>query len=455
MHPGLLRILELIRANPQDTLLVDRFLILASDLQELDRVDATLGLSEALLRRNPRRAIELAHMVYKVRPGEPQSLELMVEGLENLGRYGKATVLRQQLEKVRKARETNPVRARDAMTESVRTVDQELRFLEREHEGSGNDESETAGDDIAANVDDHKGDVSAAPDEATPKATMTSSPIQLDLESTALIVVPKHSDRPRDGDAKPKNLKKSVVKSPQVKPARDFFDLTPSLLDAGVLEAASLVPKEPISKPVTDQPSPASAQSMRVGRAKPALQDGIPRIEDSDILGQDEMRAAQRQAARERLSGAKTFATGGRFDFSDETAAVMHFQRLIAEQNWEAARQVLMQQWPRGESVAVLKIFKEQSLFDIDVQFFEWWIDALIHDRRPRKALLEVRRSLQSHPHMLFAQRLYPKLLNLWALLKMRPIVWREQEGVMVLLRQLHKHKADTLASVAIVSPRA
>lgn len=129
MHPGLHRLLDLIRVNPQDSLLVDRFLILAADLDESTRVDATLGLSEALLRKNPRRAIELAHMVYKARPGESQPIELMVEGLENLGRYGKATVLRAELEKVRKARETNPGVAGDVTEASVITIDKELQFL--------------------------------------------------------------------------------------------------------------------------------------------------------------------------------------------------------------------------------------------------------------------------------------------------------------------------------------
>ena len=126
MHAGLSRILDLIRVNPQDTLLVDRFLILAADLHEEERVDVTLSLSEALLRKNPRRSIELAHMVYKARPGDTQPLELMVEGLENLGRYGKATVLRQHLEKVKKAKDTNPGLAQRVVDESVAAIDREL-----------------------------------------------------------------------------------------------------------------------------------------------------------------------------------------------------------------------------------------------------------------------------------------------------------------------------------------
>ena len=63
--PGLARLLDIIKSNPTDTVLVDRFLVLAADTPEYERVDAVLRLGGALIQTAPRRAIEVSWMVYK------------------------------------------------------------------------------------------------------------------------------------------------------------------------------------------------------------------------------------------------------------------------------------------------------------------------------------------------------------------------------------------------------
>ena len=142
MDPGLARLLELINSNPADTLLVDRYLVLAADLGEDPRADATLGLARALIAKNPRRAIELAHMVYQARPAATPAIEIMIEAFESLGRYGKATVLRYELEKMRGER-VSPVSNLEVSASLAAAVDDSMFTLERELQFIGTEPSES------------------------------------------------------------------------------------------------------------------------------------------------------------------------------------------------------------------------------------------------------------------------------------------------------------------------
>ena len=100
MGPGLAKILELIDANPADSMLVDRYLILASDIPEHERVDATIQLASSLLKRNPRRALEVAWMLYKSSLRDMDSLELISQALDDLGKSNKAAIIRSEMKRI-------------------------------------------------------------------------------------------------------------------------------------------------------------------------------------------------------------------------------------------------------------------------------------------------------------------------------------------------------------------
>jgi hypothetical protein len=100
MGPGLAKILELIDANPADSMLVDRYLILASDIPEHERVDATIQLASSLLKRNPRRALEVAWMLYKSSLRDMDSLELISQALDDLGKSHKAAIIRSEMKRI-------------------------------------------------------------------------------------------------------------------------------------------------------------------------------------------------------------------------------------------------------------------------------------------------------------------------------------------------------------------
>ena len=100
MGPGLAKILELIDANPADSMLVDRYLILASDIPEHERVDATIQLASSLLKRNPRRALEVAWMLYKSSLRDMDSLELISQALDDLDKSNKAAIIRSEMKRI-------------------------------------------------------------------------------------------------------------------------------------------------------------------------------------------------------------------------------------------------------------------------------------------------------------------------------------------------------------------
>jgi hypothetical protein len=100
MGPGLARMLDMIIKTPADTMLVDRFLVLASDIPESERVDATLKLAKALSDKQPRRALEVAWMLYKSGLKDSEALQLICDLLEAVNRSEKAQLIRAEMRRL-------------------------------------------------------------------------------------------------------------------------------------------------------------------------------------------------------------------------------------------------------------------------------------------------------------------------------------------------------------------
>jgi hypothetical protein len=401
MHAGLVRLLDLIRVNPQDTLLVDRFLILASDLEERSRVDATLGLSEALLRKNPRRAIELAHMVYKAKPGDVQPIELMVEGLENLGRYGKATVLRAELEKVRKAQQADGGSSREVTEASIMTIEKELKFL--------------AGIEvpppIKPQMDQRSGEVQKSVDllpvpefvealqQQKPGRVEKSAPKDIPAFNPLQYGVAPAYEEPRHEDHSPPHYHQSAeptlrfddIGSIGVTPVQDGLPLKlqrTSVSHEDVALPPLMNDEEPKHRATQHSQASSDRMSSQVIPGVPMFHDMAPAVEDEEA-GFFEEPSSEPQEFTPRVHVAPEPV---RKMFQDhamvEQQVLDRIEMLVKAHHWDEAWQLIHEHAPMADNYKVLALFREQNLARIDFRFMGWWLDALVFDRRPRYALV-------------------------------------------------------------------
>lgn len=458
MHVGLVRLLDLIRVNPQDTLLVDRFLILASDLEERSRVDATLGLSEALLRKNPRRAIELAHMVYRAKPGETQPIELMVEGLENLGRYGKATVLRAELEKVRKAQQAEPDSSREVTEASVMTIDKELKFLagievappamaqmDQPHE-----ENPKAVDLLPAAM---RSDDARPRKPPPPPSIPVFNPFQYGAAPSSDGVGPKF-DVPVAGNPVPTVIFADSDKAEPMKhdggPPR--LQRTSISRFDGEGTGAHLDLNSRATR--NSQANPVRLNSQ-VADGVPVFHDIVPDVDDEEAAVIEDHGRPQSIAYHPQVHAGPSSARRSVEDQAQVEQLVMErVEALLRAQHWDDAWEMIQEHWPKADNPKVLAMFREQNLARIDFRFMGWWLDALVVDRRPRYALMLMIELLREQPHMSLAKVLIDRIQSTLKRLGFQEVMWSESEGILTLLRKLDLAKLQRPAAIAILRPR-
>jgi hypothetical protein len=439
MHAGLLRILDLIRADPKDTLLIDRFLILAADLQEDEKIKATLGLSEVLIAKNPRRAIELAHMVYSAVPGEIQSLELMIDGLEILGRFGKATVLREHLLKVRNAIETNPGLVKSLVGEGVEAIDRELSLL------------------------------GGAQIQTPPKPKI--------VEAAAPVVPPSVASNPENF------MLPGIPLKPDRLSESDVFKISPlprlELPDEAELEV-QIQSEIPYEQPALDLDDKLTKGRTHItqnshGRDISAdlLRDGTPSME---LINEIKLEAPEEQSVSqggESLHGVPSvmFPDGPESntyespvqtteinDFGSSKVAQQSleeiFSRCLQMKMWDDAWAIIEANWPRGTTEGVYEIARMADLYKVDVKFHGWWIDCLNADSRPRQAVFLILQTLKESPYIGYARSLYPKIQASLINLGLGELTWDEAEGVAALILKTKLKVQSTSAAVAIFEAR-
>lgn len=458
MHAGLVRLLDLIRVNPQDTLLVDRFLILASDLEERSRVDATLGLSEALLRKNPRRAIELAHMVYKAQPGATQPIELMVEGLENLGRYGKATVLRAELEKVRKAQQAEPESSRNVTEASVMTIEKELKFL------AGIEISPPANPQIDQHHEEIQKSVDLLP------AQMSSDELHLQRKPPAPPIPAFNPLQYSAGPAFAEPAPEIASQNHQATNPTVIFDEDPQGAKPQLQEGLpSKLQRTSVSQFDADEPALKLGLNYRatqnsravpgrrgshVAPGVPIFQD-VPEVEDEESAVIEHQHRPEPVAMRPRVAAVPQAVP---ISYDDRTLieqlVVERLDALLNAHQWDDAWELIQEHWPKADNQRVLSLFREKNLARIDFRFMGWWLDALVFDRRPRFALQLMIELLREQPHLSLAKMLIDRIQNTLKILGFHEVKWVESEGILALLRKLDLTKLQRPAAVAILRPR-
>lgn len=402
VHAGLRRLLDLIKVNPNDGLLVDRFLVLVADLAEVDRAGLTLELARVVLRKNPRKAIELAHMVFKHRPEEPKPLELMIEGLEILGRYGKATVLRQQMLKVQKlgdqavpqSNRPSAAERAETLTDSVAAVDRELLqwgFVSKKPEKQ---QAPDAPASSGGPEDQHRG--------LQPKISKQES-IPMPIETVFDQVEPRLFDLAERSPA---------IESPKAQlGVPDFNKLSPKVLnlDEGVQEVS-----QPAQVPIDFEVPEIGSFSSQNNLQKSTEVSERAYLTKSDVL--------------KKLK-----------DFYDRA-------------EWDAAFSLVSHDLSPELSSSVAQDVMAIGFDQVEVRFKIWHIERLQHSKHHRLAIIKAKEYLEAEPEIYFAKKIWPTIkLSLQQLGVPRGLLsWKEQQGVRSLLVRLTNKQMNLSTSCLI-----
>ncbi len=465
MRAGLQRILELIRVNPDDTLLVDRFLILAADLIEGERADVTLTLSEALLRKNPRRSIELAHMVYRFRPGDAQPLEIMAEGMDNLGRYGKATVIRQQIKKVKEARETTPDVAKSIIEDSMTALEREIVLL-----GSGSwVDEESKRNSLKRSSKPlpppmpvlELDALSMMPAHGQPKFSLdfdvSHPPERLKRTTMSPILVDKKPNVVTDVESlvevameRPRTLQEGVpdfqrVPESRVNDSADIngtsdieksFDVFDSL-DHGVTSVS--VPG-PVIVPVSD----SLPVSLPVSEPVDSNRASVVSIVNPAVLRDGHL-----------VSNASIhYGMPTNIPINISINIVDWLSAKASDKRIDDIVILLNEADHKKKDRSLYESIRHLKLDQLDMRIKVWCMDQLILSRRPRLAIIEMREMLRAEPHFGMAKILWPlirKACEDLGVLWDKP--WQEEDGPWQLLKRLSDQELSR-ATTSIILDR-
>ena len=384
MGPGLARMLDMITKAPADTMLVDRFLVLASDIPEFDRAEATLKLARALTGDLPRRSLEIAWMVYKSGLKDSEALQVVCDALEKINRPNKAQLIRAELRRIANMKISPEARgkARQTIEDQVTTT--------------------LAG----------SGDV----------------PVSDTAEVTRSELLPLIVDELHDVQ------KSSQINSDQEPPPKDSA-VDQSKADEPVKHSGKITFLDPVD----------AAKVARISRAANSeVSDGIPEA----IPPKEPSRHLSGVRAENDLSIATRFSVrrdGATPNSSSETKYSAHrsaltleerrqrLQELVKAEEWESVLEMLSHSFSDAKDVWLLELFEKGQLSRIDVRFAGWWVDILTAVKQERRAFRFILKKLSQEPHLAWARALWPKILVIVSNLDLEPIHWREGDGVLAL----------------------
>ncbi len=401
MSPGLMRMLQLIDINTNDSMLVDRFLVLAADMPEHEKLEATLKLARTLLKKAPRKAMDVAWMVYNSSLRDGESLDLIAEAFEKLGKRAKADVIRSELKRINNANLSPEVRnlARLTVEEHVTTT-------------------------LAEKIQDPDQKIPIAVDLSSdsPMATLNlesllapqpsavpADPLIASKETPKVSILPASPQQTILIEPSPKPLS-ALPKSAQVTPVLDLNDRDASKVDSVALPSAGLPaaipPKEP-SKVMVDVKS-KNVKKLSSSQTR-ASQAGIP-LESSTTM----------------IAFEKRFP---------------RLEELAADENWERLLHLMQEWFPHADDPELLGLFERFGLERIDIRFAELWVEILIAAQHERRAIRYMVTRLSEEPHLAWARMFLPKIQKIVSRMDLMPVDWRESEGVLTLRDRIAQAK--------------
>jgi len=393
VSPGLVRMLEMISANFKDSMLVDRFLVLASDMPEHEKVEATLQLARTLQKKSPRKAMEIAWMVYNSSLSDAESLAVIADAFDGLGKQGKADIVRSELKRI-----TN-----GSLSPEVRNL---ARLTVEEHVTTtlaGKDHSPWAGQEGAS-----------------------ESPIStFDLENPPSLFEPGPVSRP------PQNPDSTLILDPMVTlgPLDVMSDVS--------LGYDSSEPKANVKTPkAAAEKQPSHAASIEIASAampSAGLPEAIPPREPSKHYIAPKVRDVKSKAqsvTQASMARSNMEPTPKIFAVEEQLSRL---EELAKAEQWDRLMEGLNSWFPNGDHPYLLAYFERLHLHRIDIAFADYWLNVLIAAQQERRALRFIVTRLTEEPQLAWARMVLPKVHRITDLMDLDPIQWRESDGVLVL----------------------
>lgn len=385
MGPGLAKILELINASPDDSMLVDRYLVLAADMPEFERAEATLELAKSLLPQDPRRSMEISWMVYKSSLRDNESLEMIARALEALGKQTKGEMLRSEMMRL-----NNETLSDDARKLARLTIEEHVTSTL-----AGRDVLQWSLDDKTQQSDPSMAqfDLGGSFENEGPSLNGLAAPM-----ATLRMDEPSR-DEVRAARGRPAQVVAQLNDEPK-ETHGSIARVSVNAPGAGIPEA---IPRK--------EPSRHPANEMELDRQS-ARRDGGEEV--------------PRQSIPEQVQGPRP-------ELLSREEAHKRLALLIAAEKWDAVYRLLAEEFVSADDKLLLPLFQRYKLERIDLRFAEFWIDILLAAHQERRALRYIIQKLSEEPYLAWARMVYPKLDLIRKSLDLTAVDWREADGVFAL----------------------
>ena len=380
MAPGLLKILDLIKATPSDQRLLSRYLSLANELSDEERSEAIIQAAKVLVTKVPQAALDLGWDLFKSGKLEQDSLVVMASAMEGLGKSGKAAAIR--VDAIRLT--AHPVGSKEN-EEARRRIDTTLGSAQ------GKPKSQFAIDSVTRTNNN------AGPEIVSPVSNLQNSPV-LQIKPEMPTISADHV----------------VIKSPEaleiVQQPIPQFDLQES-------SSHPVVAKKPTAAGIPEaippkQPSNHSKGFLeRMVRTQSAVSSGVSSLDE----------------------GMESFWPSAQ----DHSACHSYVKELVQGNRWEEILRFINESFDGLNDPFLITIFETHQLTKIDIHFVGLWLDILIANCQERRALRLCLKILTEEPQLSWAKMIRSRIEIITGRLGLGPMDWREADGVISLRRKI------------------
>ncbi|MEI6834677.1 MAG: hypothetical protein WCL28_11865 [bacterium] len=380
MAPGLLKILDLIKATPSDQRLLSRYLSLANELSDEERSEAIIQAAKVLVTKVPQAALDLGWDLFKSGKLEQESLVVMASAMEGLGKSGKAAAIR--VDAIRLT--AHPVGSKEN-EEARRQIDTTLGSAQ------GKPKSQFAIDSVTRTNNN------TGPEIVSPVSKLQNSPVQqLKPEMPTISadnVVTKSPEAPE------------IVQQPipqfdlQESSSHPVNEKKPTA--AGIPEA--IPPKQPSNH--------SKGFLERMVRTQSAVSSGVSSLDE----------------------GMESFWPSAQ----DHSACHSYIKELVQGNRWEEILRFINESFDGLNDPFLITIFEAHHLTKIDIQFVGLWLDILIANCQERRALRLCLKILTEEPQLAWAKMIRSRVEIITGRLGLEAMDWREADGVMALRRKI------------------
>jgi hypothetical protein len=399
--PGLRKILDLIKATPNDQRLLSRYVSLANELSDAERCEAIIEAAGVLATKAPLSAIELAWGLFKSGRLEQEALVTMASAMESLGKSGKAAAIR--VDAIRLT--SHPVGSKEN-EDARRRIDTAVGLSQ------GKPKSQFGVDVVTKTNNNFAVEGSNPPNH--PAQNVPSTPPKAEPLVKAIPV--KVQEAPVTPAAPP-----SAASSPAVQTGAAQ---TPQFdLDAA-------------SNAAEDLPKSTAA----------GIPKAIPPKEPSNHSKAFLSRMARTQSSiGSRDSGVKNSKLASLPSPQDQDACHRYVKDLAEANRWDDILAFIYERFEGLNNPFLIVLFETHSFSKIDIQFFAAWLDILIANHQERRALRLCLQVLNDEPQLSWAKMIRPRIEIIVARLGLQVLDWREAEGVATLRKKISRLQPKTL----------